>query len=235
MGTLSITALTLGLLGGVHCLGMCGGLLSAVTLARPDNRLSAQFGYNLGRVSSYALAGAFAGAAGSLGQIAGSLLPAQTMLLVLANAAVILLGLSLAGRGSMTAALESAGSLFWGAIRKAQAGVLPSGDARFGWARALALGAVWGWVPCGLVYSALALALVSGDALRGAGVMLAFGAGTLPSLMVAGLAARRLRQVLASRRLRSFAGAAVALMGLIGLARIPGLFERITEGLFCIV
>lgn len=235
MSALAVTAAMLGLLGGAHCLGMCGGLISAVTLARPEGGLPAQIGYNLGRVASYACAGAIAGTAGSLGQVVGALIPAQTMLLVVANAVVILLGLSLAGQGSLAATLESAGGMIWRLVRRAGGGVLPGRESHFGALRALALGAVWGWVPCGLVYSALALALVSGDAMRGAGIMLAFGAGTLPSLMAAGLAAKRLRAMLARKGVRQLAGGIVAMLGVAGLARIPGLGERIMEGLFCVV
>ncbi len=225
----------LGLLGGAHCFGMCGGLISAVTLSRPEGGFQVQLGYNFGRVSSYALAGAMAGVAGSLGQIAGAMLPAQTMLLVIANAVVILLGLSLAGRGSFTSALEAMGAHVWKRVRRFEFSALPERGSRFGLVRAVTLGLVWGWIPCGLVYSALALALVSGSAGNGALVMIAFGSGTLPSLLAAGLAARRVRSLLGRPRVRQVAGGVVILLGMVGLARIPGLGDSITEGLLCIV
>ena len=235
MSTLAITALVLGLLGGAHCMGMCGGLIGAVTLSRPDGGLLTQLGYNTGRVASYCCAGTIAGVAGSLGQMTDSLLPVQMILLVVANAVVILLGLSLAGRGSMAGALESLGARIWRGIGRLRVAALPSSRSRFGFMEAVGLGAVWGWVPCGLVYSALAMALVSGNAATGAGVMLAFGLGTLPTLVAAGMAAKRLRRFLAARSFRRIAGGLVAVLGLVGLWRIPGLAERINEGLACVV
>lgn len=235
MGTLGVTAFMLGLLGGAHCFGMCGGLIGAVSLARPEGGLPVQLGYNIGRVASYSIAGAAAGVAGSFGQYAATMLPAQMMLLVIANATVILLGLSLAGQGSFTRTLEAAGAQAWKWVRRFQSPALPNRGSRFGLLQALSLGAVWGWVPCGLVYSALALALVSGSAGNGAMVMIAFGSGTLPSLLAAGLAARRIRSLFGRPRVRQAAGTVVALLGLFGLARIPGLADSITEGLLCIV
>ena len=235
MNTLALTAFTLGLLGSVHCFGMCGGLIGAMTLARPEGGVATQLGYNAGRVSSYALAGAMAGVAGSFGQLAGTILPAQTMLLVLANAVVILVGLSLAGSGGFTRILEAAGAHVWKWVRRVQSPSLPGRGSPLGLARAISLGAVWGWVPCGLVYSALALALVSGSAANGATVMIAFGSGTLPSLLAAGLAARRIRALLGRPRIRQVAGGVVVALGIVGLARIPGLGESIAEGLLCIV
>lgn len=221
-------------MGSVHCFGMCGGLVSAMTLARAEGGAMSQVAYNLGRVSSYAVAGAIAGVAGSFGQLAGTILPAQTMLLVVANAVVILVGLSLAGQGGFTQALEAAGAHVWKLARRVRSTALPGKDAPFGLTQAVALGAVWGWVPCGLVYSALVMALVSGSAAGGATVMVAFGSGTLPALLAAGLAARRIRALLGRPRVRQLAGAVVAVLGMVGLARIPGLAESITEGLLCI-
>jgi len=89
-------------------------------------------------------------------------------------------------------------------------------------AQAFPLGLLWGWLPCGLVYSALVTALTSGSALRGAGLMLAFGAGTLPTLLLAGLLAVRLNEYLARPVLRITAGLIVlsfGLWGFYGLAR----------------
>jgi sulfite exporter TauE/SafE len=98
----------------------------------------------------------------------------------------------------------------------------------------MAAGALWGWVPCGLVYSMLALAAASGGAAAGALVMVAFGLGTLPNLLAAGLAAQR---VLAIRRqpwVRRCAGVLIVALGVIGLARIPGLSDALLAGWLCI-
>ena len=229
MESLVLTAFTMGLLGGVHCAAMCGGIVGAVSLraGRPGIRL--QFSYNVGRILSYAAAGTLVGAFGSIGVFASGLLPAQMLLFVVANAFVVLLGLHIAGWGRLVLALESLGALAWRAIQPLGIRFLPADSP----SRAVKLGLVWGWIPCGLVYSALALALVSGSSWRGASVMLAFGLGTLPNLLVTGLAAQRVRPALRLPWIRSLAGALIASLGIVGLARIPGLAEAIREGFLC--
>jgi sulfite exporter TauE/SafE len=235
MDAIALTALSVGLFGGVHCIAMCGGIVGAFTLrqtvAAPPLRM--QLSFNAGRIASYALAGALAGGAGGV-SVAGAatmtLLPLQTMLFVLANGLLILLGLYLAGRGTGVLVLERAGSLAWPLIRSLGA-KLPSVDAPFG---RFAAGAVWGWTPCGLVYSMLALALVSGSATRGAAVMLAFGLGSLPNLLGAGWILKRIGTQLRSRGFRSVAGFAIAAFGVIGLARVPDLARHVQDGLFCL-
>ena len=102
-------------------------------------------------------------------------------------------------------------------------------------AKAFALGTLWGWLPCGLVYSLLATALLSASAAGGAAVMLAFGLGTLPNLLLAGMAFKRLRDVTSNRRLRLAAGVLVAGFGVAGLARAADLGEHIRQGLLCII
>ena len=86
----------------------------------------------------------------------------------------------------------------------------------------LAAGALWGWLPCGMVYSVLVTAMLSGAATRGALVMLAFGLGTLPMLLGLGLAGARLRGLLRVRGVRLACGALVLGFGLLGLARAAG-------------
>ena len=134
------------------------------------------------------------------------------------------------GAGSGVARLERRQRRSGGAIAPLGRRLLPVDTP----ARALGVGAVWGWLPCGLVYSVLALALVSGDATRGATVMLAFGLGTAPNLLVAGLALERFRGRLARPRVRLAAGLAVVALGVWGAIRTPGLIERVREGIACI-
>jgi sulfite exporter TauE/SafE len=100
--------------------------------------------------------------------------------------------------------------------------------------RSLGIGAVWGWHPCGLVYSVLALALLSGSAGQGALVMLAFGLGTVPNLLAAGLSVGVLRSVLRRRAVRLAAGLAVVALGVLGALRTPGLIEHVRQGLACL-
>jgi sulfite exporter TauE/SafE len=237
MDSLVLTALTVGVLGGIHCVAMCGGIVSAFTLKQIPMRtvlespgLSAQLPFNAGRIVSYGVAGFLAGGVGGAGFAAASLLPLQTMLFVAANGLVILLGMHLAGMGSTVLHLERLGGRAWSLIRSFAAQI-PEARTPVG---RLAAGALWGWTPCGLVYSMLALALVSGSALRGAMVMLAFGLGTLPNLLAAGWIVRTLGYRLRSPRVRLIAGLAVAVFGIIGLMRVPGLAQHIREGILCL-
>jgi hypothetical protein len=235
MGALLATAFLTGLAGGVHCVAMCGGIVAALNFRAPQpleaahrrRGLRRQLAYSVGRVASYACAGAIAGAAGRLGLLYEKVLPAQLLLLVLANALVILLGLYLAGLGTAVLALERAGTVVWRGVTRLGARLTGAET----WPRAVGVGAAWGWIPCGLVYSVLATALVSGSALRGAAVMGAFGLGTLPNLFALGVAARGLQRFLRAPRTRLLAGLAVVALGVIGLARIPGLSDHIRHGL----
>jgi sulfite exporter TauE/SafE len=244
---LALSALLVGLLGGVHCAAMCGGIVGALNLHARRPALAAAAGgvvqitgiaaqlpvhlaYSVGRVGSYTVAGAIAGAAGGTAAIIDTVLPAQIVLALVANALVVLLGLYLAGLGGIVGRIESLGVAPWRRIAPFGRRFLPADSL----GRALGAGAVWGWLPCGLVYSALALALVSGDAARGAGVMLAFGIGTMPNLVAAGLALQRFREALARPRIRVTAGLAVAALGVWGAARTPGLVEQVRQGLACL-
>jgi hypothetical protein len=237
MEAMLLTAFTVGILGGVHCVAMCGGVVSALTLnlTRIDRPAgyAAQLLFNAGRLSSYLIAGALAGGLGGAGIAAGTLIPAQLMLFVLANGLLILLGLYMAGAGNAVLALESTGAKI---VRLARS-LIPA-PANFPAINApasrFAAGLAWGWTPCGMVYSMLALALVSGSALRGAAVMLAFGLGTLPNLLAAAWLLTRFGARLRSRKTRMVAGIIIAVFGVVGLMRVPGLAEHLREGLLCI-
>lgn len=215
-------------------MAMCGGIVAALNLPVAPTALASrranfghQLAYSAGRVASYACAGAIAGAAGGLGFLYDDVLPVRIALLVIANGLVILLGLYLAGLGSGVLALERVGSVVWRGVSHLGARIAPART----WPRALGVGAVWGWIPCGLVYSVLGTALVSGSAARGALVMGAFGVGTVPNLLAAGVAASSLQHLLRAPRIRLLAGLAVVLLGVVGLARIPGLSDHLRRGL----
>ncbi|NTV11785.1 MAG: sulfite exporter TauE/SafE family protein, partial [Zoogloea sp.] len=100
-------------------------------------------------------------------------------------------------------------------------------------AQAYPLGLLWGFLPCGLVYSVLATALVTGSAGRGAMLMLAFGLGTLPNLMLAGMLLKRLRDVVKRPEVRFISGLIVLGFGVFGLARVPGLGDKLWNGVIC--
>lgn len=226
-------ALVIGLLGGVHCVGMCGGIVGALTLSSPQRRRAwdLHLFYSAGRVASYAAAGAIMGMIGGTGLMFNHVLPVQLLLGVLANLVLVSLGLYLAGLRNPLARLETLGARLWRCLQPYSSKVLPADTA----AKAFILGTLWGWLPCGLVYSLLATALLSGGVASGAGVMLAFGIGTLPNLLLAGVAITRLRHILSDQRFRLAAGAVVAGFGVVGLARAVGAGEHIRQAWLCIV
>lgn len=246
METLALSAFVVGLLGGVHCVAMCGGIVAALNLPARRAALSAAAGgtvaadalgglplhaaYSIGRIASYTAAGAIAGGVGGVATLAGTVMPLQIALGFVANALVVLLGVYLAGAGSGVARLEAIGGALWRRVAPLGQRFLPADTP----GRAIGAGAVWGWLPCGLVYSVLALALASGDAARGATVMLAFGLGTAPNLLAAGIALERFRGRLARPRVRLAAGLAVVALGVWGAFRTPGLVERVREGIACL-
>ncbi|MCO7521188.1 MULTISPECIES: sulfite exporter TauE/SafE family protein [unclassified Pseudomonas] len=204
------SALVLGLLGGGHCLGMCGGLMGALTLAIPPEqrgkRLRLLLAYNLGRILSYASAGLLLGLAG----VALASSPLATGLRLLAALLLIAMGLYLAGWWSGLTRIEALGRGLWRHVQPLATRLLPVSSL----SRALLLGALWGWLPCGLVYSTLLWAASQGDALHSAALMLAFGVGTWPVLLATGLAAERVGKLLRKRGVRMAGGVLVILFGL---------------------
>jgi sulfite exporter TauE/SafE len=204
------SALVLGLLGGGHCLGMCGGLMGALTLAIPleqrGRRLRLLLAYNLGRVLSYAIAGLLLGLAG----VALASSPLATGLRVIAALLLIAMGLYLAGWWSGLTRVEALGRGLWRHVQPLATRLLPVSSLP----RALLLGALWGWLPCGLVYSTLLWAASQGDALHSAALMLAFGVGTWPVLLATGLAAQQVGKLLRNRGIRTAGGLLVILFGL---------------------
>nr|WP_218573243.1 sulfite exporter TauE/SafE family protein [Pseudomonas sp. L-22-4S-12] len=210
MAPLLVSALILGLLGGGHCLGMCGGLMGALTLAIPaeqrGRRLRLLLAYNLGRILSYAAAGVLIGLAGWA--VASS--PAAMVLRVIAALLLITMGLYLAGWWSGLTRIEGLGRHLWRHLQPIASRLMPISSVP----RALLLGAIWGWLPCGLVYSTLLWAASQGSALDSGLLMLAFGLGTWPVLLATGMAAERLTAVLRRRGVRMAGGLLVILFGL---------------------
>lgn len=204
-----------GLLGGTHCVGMCGGIVGALSFGGPP-RLSLHLSYNLGRIASYGIAGALAGGLGAASLHLSAQLPLRLALATLANLLLIALGFYLAGETRLLLPLERAGARLWRHIEPLARRFLPART----FAQALPLGLLWGWLPCGMVYSALATALTAGSALQGGLLMLAFGAGTLPNLLLAGFFLARLRRFTQQRLLRRLAGLLVAGFGVHGLISV---------------
>ncbi|MFZ2853728.1 MAG: sulfite exporter TauE/SafE family protein [Rhodocyclaceae bacterium] len=213
-----LTLFLVGLLGGTHCVGMCGGIVGALSMGGAP-RFSLHLAYSSGRIFSYALAGALAGALGGLSVSLSGQLPLRIVLYALANLMLVALGLYLIGITRALAFTERFGKRLWLHLQPLSKRYLPARSV----AQAFPLGLLWGWLPCGLVYSALVTAMTSGSAIEGAGLMLAFGAGTLPNLLLAGLLAVRLRAYAAMPSVRWLAGLLVlgfGIWGLIGALRL---------------
>jgi len=207
-----------GLFSTLHCLGMCGGIIGALTFSLPADvradrwRLGAYVAaYNTGRIASYAVAGALAGGLGSglvtgLGSETGRL-----VLLLLATAFMVGIGLYLAGWFPRFAAIERIGKPLWRRLEPLGQRLLPVNSP---W-QALLFGAVWGWLPCGLVYSVLLWAITAGGALPGALFMLAFGVGTLPATLTAGIVTGWMTRFSRTRGLRQTVGVLLILLALL--------------------
>jgi hypothetical protein len=222
MLALTISMLLLGLASGVHCVGMCGGFVAAFSSRKVIAIKSAQPApwqrlvvFNAGRITSYAVAGAAAGVVG--GELA-SMLGAQSALYVLANVMLIAIGLHLAGAGRFLSHMENIGAPLWRRLQPLAAKAM-SGRSAY------AAGLLWGWIPCGLVYGALAAAAFAGSAPSGAAAMAAYGLGTLPWLMAGGVALSWLQRKTA----RGLAGGMVLAFGVYGLAHGTDL-----RGLLCL-
>ena len=232
MGPELAAAFLVGLLGSVHCAGMCGGIVGALALAppRPGATLIAlraaavapalprTLAYNLGRIASYGAAGALAGGIAGGALRLGALPALQAGAYVLANLLLVALGLYLMDAWRGIARIEAGGQALWRRVAPLLRRVGPPDTA----GRLFLAGALWGWLPCAMVYSVLVTAMLSGSAAGGAALMLAFGLGTLPMMMALGLAGARLRAALRLRAVRTACGVLVLGFGVLGLARAAG-------------
>jgi len=213
-----IAVLIVGLLGGVHCLGMCGSIVGIFTTQLPADRARWPFhlAYSSGRIASYAVAGALVGAVGQAGFLMRDAVPVQHLLFALSSLMLVLLGLYIAGLWGAVRKIEGLGGGLWKHLQPYTKKLLPVNTVP----RALALGALWGWLPCGLVYSVLVTSLASGSAVQGGLIMAAFGLGTLPNLLAIGMFWERIKHHVQSPRVRMTAGLVVMGFGLYGLFRV---------------
>ena len=212
-----VAALLAGFFGSTHCIGMCGAVVvlfenRAANDAKPGAWLR-RFTYNFGRLCFYALLGCVAGASG--GVLTKTLGVSQGLMLlrILAAVLVIAIGLNLIFDWRLTRFLETAGTGLWNKLSRLAKYVLPVNTT----GRALAAGFLWGALPCGLVYSAVAIAATTGSLAGGAAIMFAFWLGTLPTLLAVGTSAQMLNRFKLHRTLRRVAGIVVILIGLAAL------------------
>lgn len=205
------SAFVLGFAGSVHCIGMCGGIAGALGQLSPVKSPAAAATRSLlhstGRIASYATAGAAAGAFGQLVAVSDSaLLPIRIAL----GLVIVAIGLQIGLTGRAAPALERAGQAIW---RRLSPLTRRIGRPEHAW-QIFAMGVVWGWLPCGLVYSALLLAAGSGAPATGALAMAAFGLGTLPAVLAASGLAAALARLGGALAVRRSAGALLVVFGL---------------------
>jgi sulfite exporter TauE/SafE len=222
---LLLSAALMGLLGSTHCVLMCGGVVAMTCSALPPARrgkLRAQLphvlAYNAGRIASYALGGLIAGAAGATLKSVARVEVAAIGLRFGAGVMMIAMGFYLGGFGRALRWAETMGEPIWRRIAPVARSLVP---VRTPW-QALALGLLWGWMPCGLVYAALTASLASGSAAGGMATMVAFGIGTLPMLVAMSSTAAVVARATRSAGVRA---AAAVLVACFGVAQI-GAAER---------
>ncbi|MEI6896847.1 MAG: sulfite exporter TauE/SafE family protein [Psychromonas sp.] len=210
-----LAALFIGLLGAGHCLAMCSGIASAITFSADNsqNKILSYISlllYNLGRLSSYSLAGAiFAGSSSALIIFFGGK-EALIYLRLVAAILMFLLALYISRLWFGLLVLEKIGQTVWLYIKPLAQYFLPLKHPTL----ALPLGFLWGWLPCGLVYSTLSWAASSGSAENGALIMLGFGIGTLPAMLTIGSLAQQLKFTLNHQYFRVFSGLLLATFAL---------------------
>ncbi len=215
-----VSAFTMGLFGSTHCALMCGGIVGIFSggLVQIGKKTQASFGLQLaasaGRLTTYIAFGVALGALGSLFDTDGSLGLAQIGLRGIAGFLMVGVGLYLAGIWRKLGAIENLGSPLFRRVqpllkRFVPVRTLPS---------AFVLGLVWGFMPCGLVYGALGLAVASGSAQSGGATMLAFGLGTVPMVLFVGAFARVVAKLGSEGWIRRVAGLAIVFFGIVNVA-----------------
>ena len=217
------SAFVIGLMSGVHCVGMCGGIVSALSMgvnkqthSSSSSYFSMLLAYNFGRLLSYMLAGALMGGIGWMLSHWLMIRNFQLVLQFIAALMMIFLGLYLSGWWTVLRHIERLGAFLWRRIEPVSKKLLPVSH----FPQALVLGVLWGWLPCGLVYSVLVWSVSMGDFQQGALLMLFFGLGTLPNLLAMGLFVRQLSHLASKVWVRRVAGSLIICFGLSGIYQV---------------
>jgi sulfite exporter TauE/SafE len=230
-----LAALVAGLAATAHCFAMCGGIASALGLhAKTSAPLERGEGlgwgqhargytiatlYQLGRIAGYTLAGAICGFIGAQASSLFELIRLGSILRLASGVLIVLLGVRLLWRWNALQWLEQLGAKLWVRLRPA----MQFAGSRRGVAQPLAVGLLWSLLPCGLVYSMLMFAAMSADPGRGALIMLAFGLGTLPSMLSTSLLAARVQASLSRPAARIASGLLMVGFGLWMLVAAAGM------------
>ena len=207
---LFLAAFSMGLFGSPHCLGMCGGIVTAFGLSMQHVSDSKKNGliltYHLGRLISYSLLGLIASLVGVA--IFQSIMSNSAPRIVL-GAILVLIGLAMLGL-PLFHQLEKVGMRFWQSLAPIRKKVFPIDT--FG--KALFAGLLWGFLPCGLVYGALMMAIAGNNIATGAALMFVFGLGTMPMLIATQKTVGMLQSSIKNFRLRQINGVIMMLSGL---------------------
>jgi uncharacterized protein len=207
-------AFVIGLLGSTHCVGMCGGIMGALSYAIPVQQRTPKrlfpllLCYNLGRIFSYTVAGAIIGASSWF--LADQFPLLGTVLRFIAGFMLIAMGLYLANWWSALRHLERAGNSVWKHIQPRLSALMPVTSP----SKALLVGTLWGWIPCGLIYSTLSWAATAADWRQSALIMLSFGLGTLPAVLATGIFLEGFKKLMQYKGVRISAGLLILLFGL---------------------
>lgn len=219
-----LAAFVIGLFSSLHCISMCGSIIGTLTYSlSPDIRnnkrilFSIVLSYNLGRIASYALAGAVVGTLHTFLSLPFSQGTAYRIIQVLSAAIMAGAGLYIAGWFPRFAYIEKLGSRFWKFIEPYGRKMIPVKTRT----QALLFGMVWGWLPCGLIYTALALAATTGDIVHSSMTMLSFGLGTLPAVVGVGIMTTVLARLSRIQRFKQAVGILLIIFAL--LAAFPRL------------
>lgn len=216
-----LAAFGIGLFSSAHCIGMCGGIVGALSFGLPPEIRNDRWRllpyillYNMGRILSYTLAGALVAGVG--GELLHTISPRYGHLLLQGIAALIMIamGLYITGWFPRLALIESVGRPLWRYLEPVGQRLLPVRSPL----QAFLFGMVWGWLPCGMVYGALIYSLSAHDVLEGALFMALFGLGTLPAVATAGILTSRIAHLARIPTARRIAGITIIVLGLLGPA-----------------
>jgi sulfite exporter TauE/SafE len=211
-----LSAFIIGLLGSGHCIGMCGGITTMLTAAlspqcKTNKQLKLVSAYHFGRISTYSLIGAIVGYTSSIA--AKNIGVPLGFMRMFAAIFLILLGLYLGQWFMLLSKVETFGKMLWRYLSPLSKKLIPVNNAK----QAVALGAVWGWLPCGLVYSTLTWSLASGNAVSGALIMASFGLGTLPALLSISLGSFGIKSLLSNTKFKKAMAFLIIIYGIYSL------------------
>jgi sulfite exporter TauE/SafE len=213
-----ISAFLIGVAGSVHCVGMCGGIVGALSFAIPKQQSNYLYilSYNIGRILSYALAGAIVGLLGQL--VSHNSLTGITVLQLISGLFLVLLASYIGGWWHGLLLVEKMGKHLWKYISPLSKRFVPFKSPL----SALPYGMLWGWLPCGLVYSTLTWALASGSAINGGLIMFAFGLGTLPAMFLMALGFKQIQHIVTHVFFKQSIAISLLLYGLFTIIKALG-------------